>query len=160
MGVDEHKDIQVSSESLERIKKELEELTTEGRAKMAERLQRAREFGDLKENAEYHSAKEAQGFMEARIRQLEHTVRHAVVREVPADAKEAGPGMVVIVKDGDETEEYFLTVSNEDKIPGVRTVTISSPLGSALVGKAVGDEAKVDAPGGTFTVEVVGLRPV
>ncbi|HVE75407.1 MAG TPA: transcription elongation factor GreA [Actinomycetota bacterium] len=159
MSVSDPKDISVSSESLERMKKELEDLTGEGRDKMAIRLQRAREFGDLKENAEYHSAKEAQGLMEARIRQLQHTIKNAVVREGPLDADKAGLGMIVSVKDGDDVEDYFLTASSEDKIAGVRTVTTSSPLGSALHGKSVGDEVKVDAPGGAFTVEIVGLRP-
>jgi len=159
MSVTDPKDISVSAQSLERMKKEFEELTGEGRDKMAVRLQRAREFGDLKENAEYHSAKESQGLMEARIRQLEYTIKNAVVREGPVDAGKAGPGMIVGVKDGDDVEEYFLTASSEDKIAGVRTVTTSSPLGKALEGRAIGDSVEVEAPGGAFTVEIVELRP-
>lgn len=157
---DQEGQLVVSNETLERMKQELEELTTTGRAEMGERLQRAREFGDLKENAEYHSAKDAQGLMEARIRQLQATVNNAVVRQGPADVEAAGVGVVVTVKEGDDTDEYLLAASSEEKLPGIRTVTTSSPLGSALMGKAVGDTVEVKAPAGKFTVEIVGIRAI
>lgn len=151
--------IEVSPDTYERMKAELEQLTTAGREEMAERLQRARELGDLKENSEYHSAKEAQGLMEARIRHLQNTIKKAVVREAPAGAEQVAPGVIVTVKEGDETEEYLVAASNEEKMPGIRTVTTGSPLGQALLGKKVGDTVDVEAPGGKFTIEVAGLRP-
>ncbi|MCA1840435.1 MAG: GreA/GreB family elongation factor [Actinomycetota bacterium] len=150
--------IVVSPETLERMKSELEELTTTGRAEMSTRLQRAREFGDLKENAEYHSAKDAQGMMEARIRTLEATVNRAVVRDSPAQTDQAAVGVIVTVKDGDDTEDYLLAQSNEEKLPGMRTVTTSSPLGTALVGRRVGEIVEVSAPAGKFKVEIVAMR--
>jgi transcription elongation factor GreA len=156
--MDQPDEIVVSSETLERMKQELTELTTAGRNEMSERLLRARELGDLKENAEYHSAKDAQGLMEARIRHLQYTIKNAVVRESAAQTDTVGTGVIVTVKDGDETEEYLVAQSMEEKAQGVRTITLSSPMGRALVGKRVGQEVIVEAPGGKFSVEIVGLR--
>jgi transcription elongation factor GreA len=157
----EPEDIAFSPEALDRIKRELEELKTTGRADMSERLQRAREHGDLKENAEYDATKNAQAMMEARIRTLEETVKHAVVREAPGDSAQILAGMIVAIKEegSDDVEEYYLTASIEDKHPDLRTVTTSSPLGKAISGQEVGDVVKVEAPGGQFSVEIVGFRP-
>lgn len=140
------------------MKKELDELTSRGREEMSERLRVAREYGDIKENAEYDVAKDAQGLMEARIRELQHMIRSAVVRG-GVNSDEVVPGMIVSVKEGDETDDYLIAVSKEEKVSGVRTVTISSPLGKALVGKKPGEKAEVDAPAGKFTVEILGIRP-
>lgn len=153
-------EIVVSVETLERMKKELEELTTSGREEMSERLRRAREFGDIRENADYDAAKDAQGLMEARIRKLQHTVSRAVVRESGGKVKKAVPGVIVTVREpgSDETEDYLLADSSEEKIPGVQTASTASPLGSVLVGRRVGENVKVQAPGGNFSLEIVGLR--
>ncbi|MGH2718969.1 MAG: transcription elongation factor GreA [Actinomycetota bacterium] len=151
----------VSPETFTRWEQELKELTSDGRAAMSERLQRAREFGDIRENADYDAARDEQAMMEARIRHLQHMIKQAVVREGPATTDLAAPGVVVtILEEGEsDTEEYLLASTAEEKLPGIRTITTSSPLGSALMGKKVGDRAQVAAPGGSFTVEVKGLRP-
>jgi transcription elongation factor GreA len=155
-------EVVVSAETLERMEKELLELTTTGREQMSERIQRAREFGDIRENAEYDAAKDAQGLMEARIRRLEHMIKNAVVRETPAEADVAKPGLVVTIKEEgeDETDDYLFASSPEDRMPGVRTITTASPVGSAIVGKAIGETVEVKAPAGTFRVTIVALRPV
>jgi transcription elongation factor GreA len=155
-------DVVVSAETLERMEKELLELTTTGRDQMSERIQRAREFGDIRENAEYDAAKDAQGLMEARIRRLEHMIKNAVVRQSPAEADVAKPGIIVTIRGegDDETEDYLFASSPEDRMPGVRTITTASPVGSAIVGKSVGDSVDVKAPAGTFRVTIVALRPV
>src|SRR5918992_2811142 len=126
--MDEPKDIVVSPETLERLKKELEELTVQGREDMSVRLLRARELGDLSENAEYHAAREAQGLMESRIRNLQHMIANAVVREPDQSSDEAVPGVIVKVVDKSvgETDEYLLAASAEEKIDGMTTVTTSS----------------------------------
>lgn len=154
-------DIEVSPESLERIRAELHELKTKGRDAISERLRRAREHGDIRENADYDAAKDDQGLMEARIRKLEYMIKHAVVRESAPDATAAVPGTVIGIKEegSDDVEEYYLAVSPEDRLPGTKTVTLSSPLGKALDGKKPGEVAVIEAPGGSFTVEVVSLRP-
>lgn len=145
------------------MRRELEELRTEGRDKMAERLLRAREFGDISENAEYDAAKNEQGLMEARIRRLEHLLRDPDIIEA-ADGDEVGPGTIVTVRPveenaGEDDESYLVALSAEERAPGVRTVTSSSPFGSALLGKKVGDRVSYEAPGGTFAYEVISFAP-
>jgi transcription elongation factor GreA len=146
-----------------RLKAELDDLTTEGRLRLAERLKHARELGDIRENAEYDAAKNEQGLMEARIRQLERMLRDPEIIEAAADADAVGPGMLVTVRplddDDDEVETYLLATSAEERASGVRTVTTTSPLGSALVGARRDDEVVYEAPGGNFRYRVVEFRP-
>ena len=146
-----------------RLKSELHELTTTGRDRMGERLKIAREHGDIRENAEYDAAKNEQGLMEARIRQLERMLRDPEIIEAPVDADAVGPGMLVTVlpldDDDPEEETYLLADSAEERAPGVRTMTTTSPLGSALNGAAKGDEVVSAAPGGKFRYRIVEFRP-
>jgi len=146
-----------------RLKAELEKLTTEGRTHLAERLKHARELGDIRENAEYDAAKNEQGLMEARVRQLERMLRDPEIIEAAADADAVGPGMLVTVhpleEDEDEDETYLLATSAEERAPGVRTVTTTSPFGSALVGAKPGQEVVYQAPGGNFRYRVLEFRP-
>jgi transcription elongation factor GreA len=150
-------------DAYQRLKAELDELTTTRRAEITEKIKVAREHGDLRENAEYHAAKDEQGLMEARIRNVQQMLRDPDIVEAPAHADEVGPGMLVTVKpldfddEGDET--YLIAEHAEEKAPGARTVTTGSPLGSALVGTGVGDEVAYDAPGGTFRYRIVSLEP-
>jgi transcription elongation factor GreA len=151
-----------------RMRKELEGLRSEGRSTIAERLLRAREFGDIMENAEYDAAKHEQGLMEARIRSLEHMLKDPDIIEVTV-GDEVGPGTLVTLRvaDGDggaaeeeeDDETYLVALSPEERAPGVRTVTSASPLGSALLGRKVGDKVTYEAPGGTFTYQVVRCEP-
>jgi transcription elongation factor GreA len=145
-----------------RIRKELEQLRTEGRAHIAERLLHARELGDIRENAEYDAAKNEQGLMEARIRDLEHMIKDPEIIEA-GGGDEVDAGTLVTLRPADEDEPddetYLVAHSAEERAPGVRTVTSSSPLGSALLGARVGDRVSYEAPGGTFTYEVVSLEP-
>jgi transcription elongation factor GreA len=152
---------QLTQAAHDRLKAELDELQTSGRKQMAERLQRARELGDLSENAEYHETKNQQGMMEARIRKIEHLLKNAVIVESPATSDKAVAGTIVTLKpdDGGEPERYLLAASAEERAKSVRTVTIASPLGQALSGKAVGEKVKYVAPGGTFTYKLVELEP-
>ena len=150
----------VSAETFTRWEAELLQLTSDGRAAMSVRLQRAREFGDIRENADYDAARDEQAMMEARIRHLQHLIKSATVQDTPTAMDAAGPGVIVQIQEGDEeAEEYLLATTAEEKVPGVRTITLASPLGSALLGKKVGDTAQINAPRGSFSVTVVGLRP-
>jgi transcription elongation factor GreA len=146
-----------------RLKAELEHLTTTARADITEKIKVAREHGDLRENAEYHAAKDEQGLMESRIRKIQHMLRDPDILEAPSHADEVGPGMLVTVKplddDDEDDETYLIAEHTEEKAPGARTVTIGSPFGSALVGTAVGDEVAYQAPGGTFRYRIVALEP-
>ncbi|HEX9774339.1 MAG TPA: transcription elongation factor GreA [Actinomycetota bacterium] len=152
---------ELSPAAFERLRSELDELQTTGRADMAARLQRARELGDLSENAEYHETKHQQGLMEARIRKLEHLLQNAVVVEAPSGVDHAAAGMIVTLRsiEGGESERYLLAASNEERHPEHHTVTVGSPLGTAIVGKRVGEKVEYTAPGGTFSYEIVALAP-
>jgi transcription elongation factor GreA len=149
--------------AFERLRQELEELTTEGRRRMSERLLLAREHGDIRENAEYDAAKDEQGLMEARIRELQRLLKDPDIVEAPAEAEVAGPGILVTLRplDEDQAEDelYLLAATKEERAPGARTVSVSSPLGQALVGRRVGDRITYQAPGGLFVYEVVSLEP-
>jgi transcription elongation factor GreA len=146
-----------------RLKSELEELTTIGRERLSERIKVAREHGDIRENAEYDAAKNDQGLMESRIRKLQHMLRDPDIVEAPAEAEAVAPGMLVTVRpiedDEPDDETYLLAEHTEEKAPGARTVTTSSPLGAALLGTSEGDEIVYDAPGGSFRYVVVSFLP-
>ena len=150
-------------DAYQRLKAELEELTTTRREEITEKIKVAREHGDLKENAEYHAAKDEQGMMESRIRKLQHMLRDPDIVEAPTEADAVGPGMLVTVKpldfDEEDDETYLIAEHAEEKAPGARTVTTGSPFGSALVGTAIGDEVAYEAPGGTFRYRIVSLVP-
>ncbi len=147
-----------------RMKAELDELVTTGRETIALRLKVAREHGDLRENAEYDTAKNDQGLMESKIRKLQHLLRDPDIVEAATDADAVGPGMLVTVRpldDADpEDETYLLAEHAEEKAPGARTVTTTSPFGSALMGAAEGQEVVYEAPGGSFRYVVVGFAPL
>jgi transcription elongation factor GreA len=152
----------LTSAAYGRLKAELEELASEGRRSMSERLLRARELGDVTDNAEYEQTKNDQAMLEGRIRRLEWIVKHAVVQETPVSADTVIPGMVVRLRplDAPEDEEvYLLAASKEERSKGARTITASAPLGAALLGKTIGQKVSYDAPGGTFSYEVVSFTP-
>jgi transcription elongation factor GreA len=147
-----------------RLKTELDEKKTTGRTHIAERLLHARELGDISENAEYDAAKNEQGLMEARIRQLEQMLRDPDIVEAPSSSDTVVAGMIVTLlpldEDDADEESYLLADSGEERQPDVRTITTTSPLGSVLVGTKEGDEVAYEAPGGSFRYRVVGFRPV
>jgi transcription elongation factor GreA len=146
-----------------RIKAELEELTTTGREQITEKIKIAREHGDLKENAEYHAAKDEQGLMESKIRKMQQMLRDPEIVEAPPVSDEVGPGMLVTIRpldeDDPEDETYLLAEHTEEKAPGARTVTTESPLGTALMGATAGQEVAYQAPGGTIKYAVVSFEP-
>ena len=148
----------LSRTAFERLSAELEELRTTGREEASKAIEVARSHGDLRENAEYEAAKEEQGRLEARIRQLEEMLRDAEVGEAPTGDTLAA-GMVVTVTDEDGDEETFLLGSREDRAEDLHVVSAQSPLGRALVGRRVGDSVTYEAPAGTFEVTILGARP-
>jgi transcription elongation factor GreA len=144
----------------QKLAEELENLRTEGRRQFEARLAEARSHGDLRENADYDAAKNDQGMMEARIRQIEAILASAEVGEADDDGT-VGIGSVVRVvdEDGDETE-YFVA-SQANKVPGYVLASPEAPLGRALIGKRVGETAtyEVEATGRTFSVTVTAVEP-
>ena len=144
--------------AFEKLKAEYEEMTTTGRREITEKIAEARSHGDLKENADYDAAKNEQGFQEAKIRKIRHTLDHAVVHEAQ-DTGTVQIGSIVMLRDEDgDEDEYFVAVP-ENKVPGLLLASPLGPLGAALVGAVVGDDVSYEAPAGTFTVTVIAIRP-
>jgi len=142
----------------DKLLKEYEHLTTAGRRQIEERIAEARSHGDLRENAEYDVAKNDQGLMEARIRQIKHILENAEVREV-ANSGAVEIGTVATVRDDDGDEMEYFVAASENKVPGMLLASPSSPVGKALLGARPGDEVSYSAPGGLFTLRVVSVRP-
>jgi transcription elongation factor GreA len=152
----------LTQEAFDRLKAELEHLSGPARAEVTERIAAARAEGDLKENGGYHAAKDEQGKMEARIRQLTQLLREAKVGQPPAAAAGvAGPGMVVTVRFSDGDEETFLIGSREEAAVTEMTVySAQSPLGVALTGAKPGDTVSYTAPNGRdISLELVDVKP-
>ena len=152
----------VSAPALERLKAEHLDLTTRGRIEVAQRIGRAREMGDLKENGDYHAAKDDQGHMEARIRQIEAILENHEVVEVVDDGKVAVGCTVTVLYDGDsadQSERYLIGHLEEQPADaGVQVMSPTSPLGAALLGRAAGDTVSYKAPNGTLKVKIVAIE--
>jgi transcription elongation factor GreA len=142
----------------ERLQAELEDLTTRGRVEIARAIEAARALGDLSENGDYHAAKDAQGKMEARIRQLQATLSRAQLVE---EGTSASPGtvsagsVVAIRYEGDDDVERFFVGSIEERHDDLNVVSPGSPLGQALLGRSSGDTVEFEAPGGKLKVDIV-----
>ena len=150
----------LTQEAFDRLSGELADAKGPRRADIVAKIEAAREEGDLKENGGYHAAKDEQGKLEARIRQLTQLLRDAKVGDAPTSAGVAGPGMVVEVSyAGDDDVERFLIGSREDKAE-IPVYSANSPLGLALTGAKVGDSVSYLLPNGTsMTVELLSAEP-
>ncbi len=148
----------LSQTAHDRLSSELEELTTHGRVEIARKIQAARELGDLSENGDYHAAKEEQGKMEGRIRHLQALLLDAQIVEA-GGTDSVAPGVVVsICYEGDDDPERFLIGSIEERHGDVEVISPRSPLGEALMGRAIGDVVSYEAPGGPLQVEIVDIE--
>lgn len=146
----------LSQEAHDRLTAELEDLKGRGRKEISKEIQVAREHGDLRENAEYHAAKEKQGQMEARITQLTVLLRDAEIGS-PDDLGTVQPGLVVTL-DIDGDDEVYLVGSREDTHPEHDVLSTDSPLGRAVIGRVVGDTVTVDAPMGAYDATVTAIE--
>lgn len=148
----------LTQETFDRLSAELENLTTHGRTDIARKIQAARELGDLSENGDYHAAKEEQGKMEGRIRHLTALLEAAeIVEGGETDSVRAG-STVAICYEGDDEPERYLIGSIEERRDDIEVMSPGSPLGQALLGKAVGDVVDFEAPGGTLKVEIIAIE--
>ena len=141
-----------------KLQEEHDTLTTEGRSRIAQRLAEARAHGDIRENADYDAAKTEQGLMEARIRQLRHLLDNSTVGEAASDGT-VQIGSIVTLLDEDGIEDEYLVAIPENRVPGFWLASPEGPLGTALLGAAVGSAVTYEAPGGTFEVTVIAVRP-
>jgi transcription elongation factor GreA len=144
------KDVILTPEGLEKLKQEIEYLSTEKRREVAERIKDAREFGDISENSEYDDAKNEQAMLEARIATLEDKLRSAtVIDSSELDVDVVRVGSLVHVKDADSGKSLTYTiVGSTEANPSENKLSNESPVGQALVGRKKGDTAKVQLPNG------------
>ncbi|WP_250281503.1 MULTISPECIES: transcription elongation factor GreA [unclassified Frankia] len=151
----------LTQEAYDRLREELDHLTGTGRVEIANKIEAAREEGDLKENGGYHAAKEEQGKLESRIRQLTDLLRDARVGQAPQFNGAAGPGTVVEVRfPGDDETERFLIGSREDHSTSLEVYSAQSPLGGAVSGHRAGDTVTYTLPNGrSATVKIVSVEP-
>jgi transcription elongation factor GreA len=140
------KPVLLTKEGLDKLQRELDDLRTSKRSEIAERIKYAKEFGDISENAEYEDAKNEQGMLEGRILTLEKMVRNAVLIEEHHDGI-VQIGSKVKVKDEFGEEEYTIVGPAEVDVTAGR-ISMESPVGRALLGHKVGEEVKVQTPGG------------
>lgn len=145
------------------LEEELAHLTKVVRPKLSQDIGEARELGDLKENAEYHAAREQQGMVEARIRDIEGRLQHAVVIDVTTIAHTGkvifGTTVDIANCDTDETVTYQIVGEDEADIKNGK-LSVSSPIARALVGKEEGDVVAVQTPSGLVEYEIVEVRHI
>jgi transcription elongation factor GreA len=147
----------LSASTYERLRAELDDLKTRGRVDIARHIEAARMLGDLSENGDYHAAKDAQGKMEARIRQLEAMLDDVEVLDgVPSEEVAAGVKVSLRYVGDDEVERY-LVGSIEERDAGTPVISPGSPLGQALMGKRAGATVTYEAPSGQLAVEIVAV---
>jgi transcription elongation factor GreA len=152
----------LTQEGLEQLEEELHELKTVKRKELAERLKVAISYGDLKENSEYHSAKDDQAHMETRILILDRMVKKArVVNADSLDLNEVGIGSYVILNDIEFAEkvEYRIVGPAEANV-AENKISYESPLGKGLLGKKVGDLINVNAPMGTLQYKLLEIKMI
>jgi len=153
--------IPLTAHGAERLREELKRLKSEARPNVIKAIAEARAHGDLRENAEYHAAREQQGFIEGRIRELESSLSHAQIIDVATMSTDGNVvfGATVELVDEDTGDElsYQIVGDLEADIKHGR-ISISSPIARALIGKREGDIASVQAPSGVKEYEIVGVR--
>ncbi len=153
------KQMTISAEGLKKLKDELEQLKTVERKKIAEEIKEARSFGDLSENSEYDEAKDRQGKLEKRIADIEAmlaNIRVVEEHEIKTDVVGIGAKVKILYTDDNEESEYTIVGPTEaDPLEG--RISDDSPVGSSLLGKKIGEQVTVEAPGGNITIKVLGI---
>jgi transcription elongation factor GreA len=147
---------EITPAALEALEAELAQLEGPARDEMAERIRTARGWGDLSENAEYHSAKEAQAHLETKILRLRDRRRNAVIVEPGSGDGSAALGSTVVVDD-DGREKTYVIASATDADPAAGKLSIESPLARCLLGAMPGDDVRFEAPKGVRTLRVVSV---
>jgi len=157
--MNEESPIYITAEGLAKIKEELDFLKSVRREEISIKLEKAIAQGDLKENADYHAAKEEQGFTEMRIRDLEDSLRRAkVIKEVgPTDTVRVGSTVTVCEVGYDDPETYYIVGAHEAD-PANGRISNESPIGKVLIGAKVGQQVTAYTPGGSITFEIKSIQ--
>ncbi len=146
----------LSKDGLEKLRLELDEMTSVKRPEVANRIHDAKEHGDLSENAEYEDAKNEQAFVEGRIQTLEALIKNATIIEENQSTDHVQIGSTVAVESPDGKETFTIVGSAEAK-PAEGRISNESPVGRALLGKKKGDKVTVKVPAGDFAYKIVGI---
>lgn len=145
--------------SKKRLEEELVHIRTVQRPEVNDAIRKAREYGDLSENFEYHAARQAQGILNGRVAELEAILSRARIVETDRDADTIGLGSTVLVYDLEMEEEWELTIVDPPSAdPANDKISISSPIGKALVGKKVAEVATAETPNGLAQYKILGIR--
>ena len=149
----------LTAEGAARLKKELEQLKGPQRDEMAKRLRAAIQQGDLSENADYHKAKEDQGFLEGRIQELEYLLKNATIVEAhEGERDQVEVGVKVTVQEDDYPPETYILVGVKEADPRNGRISHESPIGQALIGGRVGDEVVAETPGGSVRLKIIRIE--
>lgn len=151
----------ITARGAEQLRTELKRLKSQDRPRIVKAIAEAREHGDLKENAEYHAAKEEQGFLEGRIKELEAKLSNADIIDVtklPKTGRVVFGSTVDLVDEGEDREVSYRIVGEDEADIAAGLVSISSPIARALIGREEGDVVEFEAPGGRKSFEVVEVR--
>jgi transcription elongation factor GreA len=148
----------MTAAGLDTLHQELAALEGDGRREIAERIKTAREWGDLKENSEYHDAKNEQAHLETKIARLREKIAAAVVvEEAPVADGVVGFGSTVVVREEDGAERTWRIVSSHDANPAEGRLSAESPVALALLGRGAGEQASVSLPRGKRTLTVLSV---
>lgn len=140
-----------------KLQTELEELEGPRRTEIAARLKSAIEMGDLSENADYHKAKEDQGFLEGKILEIKHTLNHAIIVEECNGNDKVSVGCKVTVQEEDFPPETYYLVGSKEADPIANKISHISPIGKALLDQQVGDRVNITTPEGEVTLEILKI---
>ena len=153
--------VPITNRGVEILREELRRLKTVERPRIVQAIAEARAHGDLKENAEYHAAKDEQGFCEARIRDIDGKLSNAQVIDVTqfgSTGKVIFGATVDLINEEDDTELTYQIVGEDEASIAAGMISVGSPIARALIGKEEGDVAVVNAPGGEKNYEIVAVR--
>ena len=152
------KEIFLTKEGLEEVQVELEDLKQNVRPEVISQIKEARAQGDLSENAEYHAARDRQGHVEARIKELEYIVDNAtIIEEGKKDKVSIGSTVEIKYIDDDEIEEYSIVGSTEAD-PFENKISNESPIAIGIMGKKKGDKVTIESPNGNYDIEIVSIK--
>ena len=147
----------LTAAGIQTLKDELEQLTTTKRAEIAERLKEAKADGDLSENAMFDAARDEQGFVEGRISEIEHILKHSKLIEVSSKGGSVGLGSTVHVELSSGKQRYVIVGSTEAN-PDEGKISDESPIGRALLGKKPGDKVEITVPSGVITYKISAVE--
>lgn len=149
----------MSAQRLEELKNELHFLQTVREKEVAEQIKEARSFGDLSENSEYDEAKTEQGKLYSKIAEIQDLIEHAEITEDSEDVGKVGLGSIVTVRDlGDDSVEKYKIVGSQEANPLEGKISDDSPIGKALYGHESGETVVFEAPGGSFSYEIISIE--